>query len=370
MKKNLLREINNNEGANKDNKKVAVLFGGCSSEYNVSLQSAYSVIKHINRDKYDVVLIGITRDGEWYLFEDNIERIKDDTWQEVCSKKVTISVSREDHGIIIFESDKVEKVRLDAVYPVLHGKNGEDGTIQGLCELAGIPVIGCDMLSSALCMDKQLAHDVVAKIGVKVPRGIVLEGKIDEENVLEKIKGLKFPLYIKPMRAGSSFGITKVEDISEVENAILLALKHDSTVIIEENIDGFEVGCAILGNGQDLIIGKVDEIELSDGFFDFTEKYTLKSSKIHIPARIDEELEERVKLEAIKIYNALKCKNFARVDMFITPNNEIVFNEVNTIPGCTTHSRYPNMLKGIGIEFGDFINKAIGMVIDDESYTR
>lgn len=348
-----------------DKKKIAVLFGGCSSEYEVSLQSAYSVIEHINRDKYDVILVGISRSGEWYLFEDNIERIKEDTWNEVSNKKVTISVSREEHGLIIFNDKEIEKVRVDAVYPVLHGKNGEDGTIQGLCELAGISVIGCDMLSSILCMDKQIAHDVVGKVGVKVPRGIVIDESIKEEKVLEKIKDLSFPLYIKPMRAGSSFGITKVQDISEVVDAVILALKHDSTVIIEENVDGFEVGCAILGNGNDLIIGEVDEIELSEGFFDFTEKYTLKSSKIYMPARIDKELSDKVKAEAIKIYKALKCKNFARVDMFITPNKEIVFNEVNTIPGCTAHSRYPNMLKGIGISFEDFINKAIGMVVDN-----
>lgn len=360
MKENLIKDIN-------AKKKVTVLFGGYSSEYGVSLQSAASVIEHINTDKYEVILVGINRSGEWYLFEDHIERIKDDTWEEVSNKKVTISVSREDHGLIIFEKHKIEKLRVDAVYPVLHGKNGEDGTIQGLCELAGIPVVGCDMLSSALCMDKQIAHDVVAQVGVKVPRGIVVDGNVEEEKVLEKISELNFPLYIKPMKAGSSFGITKVKDITEVADAVLLALKHDSTVIIEENIEGFEVGCAILGNGSDLIIGEVDEIELSDGFFDFTEKYTLKSSKIHMPARIDKELAERVKAEAIKIYKALKCKNFARVDMFITPDKDIVFNEVNTIPGCTSHSRYPNMLKGIGISFEEFINEAIGMVIDDES---
>lgn len=348
-------------------KKVAVLFGGCSSEYEVSLQSAYSVIENINTDKYEVVLVGINRSGEWYLFEEHIERIKDNTWEEVSNKKVTISVSREDHGLIIFEDNKIEKLRLDAVFPVLHGKNGEDGTIQGLCELAGIPVVGCDMLSSSLCMDKQLAHDVVAKVGVKVPKGIVIDKNVTEEKVLEEIRELNFPLYIKPMKSGSSFGITKVEDISEVYDAVILAFNHDSTVIIEENIEGFEVGCAILGNGEDIIIGAVDEIELSKGFFDFTEKYTLKSSKIHMPARIDDEIANRVKEEAVKIYKALKCKNFARVDMFLTPNEEIVFNEVNTIPGCTSHSRYPNMLKGVGISFDEFINKAIGMVIEDES---
>ena len=219
-------------------------------------------------------------------------------------------------------------------------------------------------------MDKQIAHDVVAQVGVKVPKGIVIDEVINKSGLLDKASELNFPLYIKPMRAGSSFGITKVQDISEVYDAVNLALKHDSTVIIEENIEGFEVGCAILGNGKELIIGEVDEIELSDGFFDFTEKYTLKSSKIHMPARIDEELKEKVKSEAIKIYNALKCKNFARVDMFITPEKEIVFNEVNTISGCTEHSRYPNMLKGIGISFEEFINKAIGMVINNESEIR
>lgn len=356
MEKNGVLDVSNS-------KKVAVLFGGCSSEYEVSLQSSHAVIDNIDKDRYEVVLIGINKAGEWYLFEDHIDRIKDNTWEEVSNKKVTISVSREDHGVIIFDNDKVERVKLDAVFPVLHGKNGEDGTIQGLCELAGIPVVGCDMISSALCMDKQLAHDVVEKVGVMVPKGVVISDGIEEAEVLTKIEGLNYPLYIKPMKAGSSYGITKVQDMSEVFGAVKLAFQHDSEVIIEENIDGFEVGCAILGNDKEIIIGRVDEIELSNGFFDYTEKYTLKSSKIHMPARIDEKTAERVKAEAVKIYKALKCKNFARVDMFLTPDDNIVFNEVNTIPGCTAHSRYPNMLKGVGISFAEFINKAIAMVI-------
>lgn len=340
-------------------KKIAVLFGGCSTEYEVSLQSAYAIIQHINQASYEVITIGITKEGTWHLYSGEVDKIIDNTWMEdPACLPVMISPNKCDHGILIIHPEYVEKIRVDAVFPILHGKNGEDGTVQGLCELAGIPLIGCDMVCSALCMDKDKAHLIVQANGIKVPKSVVLKEHLEEVVLYEKIKNLEMPLFVKPVKAGSSFGITKVQQKEDLVQAVELAFTHDDEVIIEENIEGFEVGCAILGT-HELIIGEVDEIELSQGFFDYTEKYTLKSSKIHMPARIRHDVAEHIKQTACTIYKALGCSGFARVDVFLKPDGTIVFNEVNTIPGFTTHSRYPNMLKGIGMRFDEIIEALI-----------
>lgn len=340
--------------------KVACLFGGCSSEYDVSLVSATSVIRNLNKEKYDVTLIGITKDGDFYLYDGDIDRIEIDEWFDLDDvKKITFSTNRSDHGFIVLDTNELHKV--DIVLPILHGKNGEDGTLQGVFELTGIPYIGCDMTSSAICMDKFLAHELVRLNGIRVPKSYLFDKK--EDNIPEKIKDLDYPIFVKPLKAGSSFGITKVMETSELKNAIALAFAYDDKIIIEEGIDGFEVGCAILGN-KDLKIGEVDEIELENGFFDYEEKYTLKTSSIHLPARISKEERERIKGLALKIYQILGCTGFARVDMFYTKNKEIVFNEVNTIPGCTSHSRYPSMLKEVGYEFSDIIDEWIRLGLE------
>ena len=237
------------------------------------------------------------------------------------------------------------------------------------------------MLSSALCMDKELAHQIVRMGGIKAAQSVVLgyfgnEGVLEEgfpkegfwimdgagklckragkRELCEKAREIGYPLFVKPVRSGSSFGITKVQNEEQLFPAVKEAFRHDSTVILEEMISGFEVGCAVLGS-KELIIGEVDEIELSDGFFDYTEKYTLKTSSIHVPARITPEKAGEIKAAALSIYRMLRCTGFARVDMFLTPKGEIYFNEVNTIPGFTSHSRYPNMLKAANMEFGQVI---------------
>lgn len=349
-----------------DKKKIAVIFGGNSSEYSVSLQSAYAVLTNLNNVIYEIVAIGISKAGDWFRYVGEYENIKNDTWLEDTSNltSVVVSQNRSVRGIIEFNAKGNKIIKLDVAFPVLHGKNGEDGTVQGLLELAGIPFIGCDTLSSALCMDKDRAHKVVNSAGVSVPKAVVIQKPISKAKLYAAIKDLKYPLFIKPLRAGSSFGISKIEGKDELIKAIDMAFEYDREVIIEENIEGFEVGCAILGN-RDFIIGRVDEIELTDGFFDFTEKYTLKSSKIHMPARIDASCEKRIQKTAQVIYKALGCSGFARVDMFLTPSGEIVFNEVNTIPGFTSHSRYPNMMKGIGLSFKDLLVKLIGLYIEE-----
>lgn len=345
-----------------DKKKIAIIFGGNSTEYDVSLQSASSVFENIDRDKFEIVPIGITRNGEWYHYTGKTEKIANNTWTDDSENLYSVAVSqnRSVKGFLELTADKYRIIKIDLVFPVLHGKNGEDGTLQGLFELAGIPIIGCNTLSSALCMDKDKAHKLVSLAGISVPKSVTFKFS-DKEAAIKRIKTeLSFPLFVKPVRSGSSFGITKITENQELEAAIQLAFEHDTEVIVEENIDGFEVGCAILGIDE-LIVGRVDEIELSSGFFDYAEKYTLKSSKIYMPARIDAETEKEIQKTAVTIYKTLGCSGFARVDMFYTPSGKIVFNEVNTIPGFTSHSRYPNMMKGIGLSFADLLNKLIGL---------
>ncbi|MDD4296481.1 MAG: D-alanine--D-serine ligase VanG [Ruminiclostridium sp.] len=346
-----------------EQKTIAVLFGGRSTEYEISLQSAYSVIKNLDSKKYHVIMLGITRWGEWLKYSGDISHIQDDTWHESNSCiPAVISPDCNMHGVLVMDDGKITKIPIDVAFPVLHGKNGEDGTIQGLLKMADIPCVGCGTLSSALCMDKDMAHRLVSLAGIKTPNCIVLNSPISDDELIKQIVHLKYPLFVKPVNAGSSFGITKVFYQNKLTEAVSVAFQHDRKVIIEETIEGFEVGCAILGNKM-LTIGEVDEIELSKGFFDYTEKYTLKNSKIHMPARIDEETASRIKETAKIIYRSLGCKGYARVDMFLTPRNEIVFNEVNTIPGFTAHSRYPNMLKGIGMAIEQIIDELIRLAL-------
>ncbi len=344
-------------------KTIAILFGGHSTEYEVSLQSTYSVIKNIDCEKYEVILLGITRQGVWLKYDGEASRLRDDSWSTSrdCIPAL-ISPDRNTHGILVFQNNGVRKIRIDIAFPVLHGKNGEDGTVQGLLELAGIPCVGCGTLSSALCMDKDIAHRLVNQAGIKTPNSIVLKSCI-HNNLVERTANLNYPLFVKPANAGSSFGITKIADKSELQDAVLRALQHDQKVVVEESIAGFEVGCAVMGN-ETLVLGGVDEIELSQGFFDYTEKYTLKSSKIYMPARIDKCTADQIRKTAAIIYRILGCRGCARVDMFLTPKKEIVFNEVNTIPGFTAHSRYPNMLKNIGMSFPQILNKLLELAVE------
>ncbi len=344
-------------------KKVAVLFGGCSDEYEVSLESAYSVITNMDPNKYETILIGITRQGTWYRYYGSPEGIANDTWADGKCVPAVISPDRNTHGLIEFGDDNIARTRIDVAFPILHGRNGEDGTLQGLLEMAGIPFVGCGTLSSAMCMDKDIAHKVVKAAGIITPRFTALRPGFDESQLLNEIGSLEFPLFVKPANSGSSLGITKVLREDELSGAIDFAFQYDDKVVIEEAVGGFEVGCAVLGNDP-LIIGEVDEIEVFHGFLDYADKYTHRISEIHVPARIDSNTAERIKQTASDIYGALECSGFARVDMFLTPEGDIIFNEVNTIPGLTSHSRYPSMLKAAGMTLGDIVDTVIGLAVD------
>lgn len=345
-------------------KRVAVIFGGHSSEYEVSLQSAFSVLQNMNENKFEVFPVGITREGEWYHYTGGLEQIRDNSWGEEKENlhSVAVSQSRPAPGFLVFDGDGCRRIPVDLVLPVLHGRNGEDGTLQGLFELAGIPVAGCGTLSSALCMDKDRAHKLVGLAGIAVPKAVAFR-QADQEAACRKVKeSLSCPLFVKPLRAGSSLGITRITKMQELFSAVEFAFTYDTEVIVEEEVDGSEVGCAILGD-EVLTVGRVDEVALSGSFFDYTEKYTLQSSRIYMPARVERKTEERIQETAMAIYRTLGCSGFARVDMFYTSSGEIVFNEVNTIPGFTSHSRYPNMMKGIGLSFTEVLDKLLSLYL-------
>lgn len=353
-----------------EKKIVLVIFGGKSPEYEVSLKSAAAVINNLDTDQYELMLVGITRDGRWFRYIGETDKIENNTWFESdACVPAFITPSREFPGLVECHNGNYKFMKIDVVFPVLHGKNGEDGTLQGLLELAGLPFVGCGALSSGLCMDKDVANILAQWAGVKTPRYIAITKNMDHEAVLAATSNLDFPLYVKPANTGSSIGITKADNQDELLMGIATAFEHDGKVVIEENIVGFEVGCAVLGN-EELLVGAVDEIELQDGFFNFNEKYTLATSKIHMPARIEPELARKVQDTAVTLYKALGCAGLARVDMFVTPAGEIIFNEINTIPGFTTNSRYPNMLCHTGLTFSQILDKLIVLAMERAAYGR
>lgn len=347
-------------------KNIGVIFGGNSPEYKVSLESVSSILKEIDRNKYNPIMIGITQEGTWYLYRGSISNIEKDTWHFTndCSKAM-LSPNANEFKLIVFGQNRMETIHLDGIFPVMHGAYGEDGTIQGYIQLSNIPLIGCGVLASSLCMDKYRSHLLVEEAGIKCAKGCVFTQR-DKQKIKEFCNTMGYPCFIKPLRAGSSFGITKVESPLNLDEAINLAFEYDHELLIEEFIDGFEVGCAIMGT-QHLVVGEVDEIELSDGFFNYEEKYTLKSSKIHVPARINEKKAEEVKELSKKIYKILGCSGFARVDCFINTKGEVIFNEVNTIPGFTSHSRFPTMLKHVGYSFKEIITTIIEGALTNEN---
>ena len=342
---------------------ILVLFGGCSTEYEVSLQSAHGVLQALDRSRFTPLTVGITREGRWLRYPGGLSHLETGDWQaQPDCVPCTLSLDRGDRRLLWLDGSGRSE-GFDAAFPILHGKNGEDGTVQGLLELVGAPIIGCGALSSALCMDKDRSHKLAALAGVRVPRSRLFRRGAVLPQMARAAEELGYPLFVKPVRAGSSFGVSKVNTPDQLPAAVWSAFAHDREILLEEAVPGFEVGCAVLGSDE-LTVGAVDEIELADGFFDYTEKYNLITSRIYCPARISPEKAAEIQEAAKAVYRALDCRVFARVDLFLTPWGEIVFNEVNTIPGFTAHSRYPGMMKAAGWDFGDLVSRLIELGVE------
>lgn len=345
--------------------RLGVIFGGKSSEYSVSLHSVSSMLRHVDPEKYEISCIGITSTGSWYyLSRPDYDKIEHDHWLDDTCVEMCLNLG-EEKGIILLDEKKTH-LPLDVIFPVLHGKNGEDGTLQGYLELAGIPYVGCGVLSSSCVMDKEFTHILCESAGIPcTPYQCIYKNEYkDEEKIYEKaVQELGDILFIKPCNAGSSYGISKVKNFEEFKAGMAEAFKHDSKVLIEKNIVGFEIGCAVLGNDE-LIVGECDEIETHKDFFDFSAKYELEATTIHCPARISEDQKNIAKELAKKAYRVMNCKGFTRVDMFVCENGDIVLNELNTIPGLTATSRYPSMISFAGIGFSELIDRLIQLALE------
>ncbi len=350
--------------------KLAVIFGGKSSEYPVSLHSTASLLRQINRERYELHTIGISKEGDWFLYHGSIDDLEHDHWlSHPDNQPIGLACTDKHHGFFILHEDKVnEPMEIDCVFPVLHGKNGEDGTLQGMLELMQIPYVGCGHMSSAICMDKEMTHIVCERANVPcAPYMAVYEQSVTDEKALyqEAADKLKVPFFLKACNAGSSFGVHKVHDFDEFTVALKDAFYHDGKgkVILEATIEGFEIGCAVMGNDE-LFVGSVDEIEIGQELFDYEGKYEMRDSAIYCPARISKELFQEAQQLAKRAYRAMNCKGMTRVDMFVTKEHTIVFNELNTIPGFTATSRYPTMMKEAGIAFPDLIDRLIDLAME------
>ncbi len=338
---------------------VAVIFGGISEEHPVSVKSAQEVADSLDPSRYETFYVGITRNGEWRLCDRPAE-----DWESLDLPPAILSPDRGEPGLIVRGADGgLRRIAVDVVIPVLHGRFGEDGAIQGLLDLSGIPYVGCDLPSSALAMDKSLAYLVVRSAGIPTPRfwTVTADGHADPHR-------LGFPVFVKPARSGSSFGVNRVDRREDLPAAVEDARRYDSKVLIEEAVEGTEVGCAVLESDTGLVVGEVDQIRLSHGFFRIHQEdepeVRSENSTVVVPADLSPEERSRVQQTARAIYRALGCRGLARVDMFLKPDGEVVLNEVNTFPGMTSYSRYPRMMAAAGVPLAEVLDRLIAFALN------
>lgn len=349
-------------------KNILVLFGGKSSEYEVSLRSAFSVITNMPKDKYNPVLMGITKEGKWLLYEDDINMIPDNNWLSGKCTPAAISTDFGEKCINVFRSSGLEKIKVDVVFPVLHGKNGEDGTVQGLLDLSGIPYVGCNTIASAMCMDKAVTNMTADNASINQAKWLGIT-KADYNENKEKfaddcIEHLGLPVFIKPANAGSSVGISKAKTKEDIFTAMEVAFAEDDKVVAEENIDGREVECAVLGN-ENPVASVIGEILPSNEFYDYEAKYIAEDSKLCIPAELPEEKSEEIRAQAIKAYKALGCTGLSRVDFFVRRSDgAVLLNEINTLPGFTSISMYAKLFGAYGIPYGELVDRLINLALE------
>ena len=352
--------------------KLAVIFGGVSSEHDISCLSAASILRNLDREKYEVYPVGITQDGRWYYCPDcTADTVENGEWERLTGKVPALfSPDRSVHGLVLLRDGTTETVRLDCVFPVLHGVGGEDGTMQGLLELAGIPYVGCGVAASANSMDKSITKVLVDAAGVRQAK-YYLALRYDFERNAEGVVRTaadrlgSFPVFVKPCSQGSSVGVAKANDMLELAAGLTEAFKLDDKVLVEEFIDGHEVECAVLGNHSP-IASTVGEIAPAQEFYTFDAKYKDEASQLYIPAHITPQQIETVRQNALRVYAALGCRGLSRVDFFVThADGEVVFNELNSIPGFTSISMYPKLFAHEGIDYPALLDRLIGLALEE-----
>ena len=349
---------------------VVVLFGGMSSEHEVSRVSAGTFVDQLDCQRYELLTIGITKEGRWLCTEASSAQMADGSWEELPGNMpCVISPDRADHGMILFTpSGQVEKLHVDVVIPALHGLWGEDGTVQGLLELAGIPYVGCGVLASAACMDKAVANALFEANGVPHTKWVAAnrwEIEKDLEGVCAGVEQkLGWPVFVKHANAGSSVGISKVSNQEELKAAIALALENDRKVVFEAFVDGQEVECAVIGSDP-AVATRPGEILAGAEFYTYDDKYKNGVSQVVIPARLDEAKLDEVKTYAAMAYTALNCEGLARCDFFVEHGtNRVMINEINTFPGFTPISMYPKLMEHEGLPVPQLIDRLIALAVE------
>ena len=348
---------------------VCVLFGGVSPEHEVSLRSAESVLNHIDHSKYNVFPVGITKDGDWiyYTGKDYSLLPTGARKNHPDNRRAAISPLR-GQGLLCFEGDCVVRERIDVVFPVLHGENGEDGTIQGLLQLAGIPYVGPHVAASAVAMDKTLTKLVADQAGIPQADWLLVRREEMEcrmESILDQLEEkFAYPMFVKPAGTGSSVGVSKAADRQALEQGLRAAAVYDQKVLVEEFIRGKEIEVAVMGNDNP-VASVCGEIDSGAEFYDYDAKYITDTSVAYIPARISEEAAEQVRELAVRVYQAIGCQGLSRVDFFVTEDGRAVFNEINTIPGFTSISMYPKLFAASGIPYSQLIDELIDLAMED-----
>lgn len=344
-------------------KELCVVFGGQSPEHSISRKSVTSVLNNLDKSKYNITLIGITKNGAWYLYDGDYSKIENGDWEKECNnKRAILSPDAADKAIIVFDGDRVEKIHPDVIFPVLHGEYGEDGTIQGLFELSCIPYVGMGVMASANAMDKTSSKIVFANAGIPQADWVVVNSSDDFEKKMDEIENkLGYPCFVKPARTGSSVGVGKAHNRDELKCALGNAARFDRKILVEENINGHEVECAVLGN-ENPKAATVGEIMPTVEFYDFDAKYNDNSTKLQIPADLPEETIEKIREYAVTAFKALDGSGLSRVDFFVKySDGSIILNELNTLPGFTNISMYPKLWGASGIEYSELLDNLIAL---------
>ena len=348
---------------------VCVLFGGMSPEHEVSLRSAEFVLNSLDPEKYNIFPVGITKNGDWVLYTGtDYSQLPSGQWQNhPGNRRAAISPVR-GQGLLSFEGDCVVREWIDVVFPVLHGENGEDGAMQGLLQMAGIPYVGPHVSASAVAMDKTLTKLVADQAGIRqaawqLVRNSDLDNRMD--TILDQLeRRFSYPVFVKPAGTGSSVGVSKATDREALRIALITAGTYDEKILVEEFIHGREVEVAVLGNASPMasICGEIDS---GADFYDYDAKYITDTSVAYIPARISEEVSELVRDAAVKVYTAIGCQGLSRVDFFVTyEGEEVVFNEINTLPGFTSISMYPKLFAASGIPSGQLVDMLLQLALE------
>lgn len=348
---------------------LCCLFGGESSEYEVSLRTAAAMLSNIDSERYNIFKVGITKAGNWYFYDGSLANIENGSW---CADESTLptaflSPSKKDRCLYILTADgSVKKQPIDVILPAVHGTNCEDGVLQGLMQLTGIPFVGSDCLASAVCMDKATTKSVLTPYHIPQAKAIFasasdLETRYDA--LAAEVEALGYPVFVKPSSAGSSVGVSKVKSPDALYAAIKEALRFDKKVLIEAFIKGREIEVAVMGNSSP-IASVCGEIDPGSEFYDYESKYLADTASYFIPARLDDALANKIRDCACEIYRRLGCRGLSRVDFFVTDSGEFVFNEINTLPGFTSISMYPKLFMAGGMTYAQVINSLISLALE------